>query len=39
MIGWVGWVGIDMFGESIFIVKDLDKFKVRINFVVGYVLL
>lgn len=38
MIGRAGRAGIDTSGESILIVKDSDKPKVRINFVVGYVL-
>lgn len=38
MIGRAGRAGIDTSGESILIVKDSDKPKVRINFVVGHVL-
>lgn len=38
MIGRAGRAGIDTSGESILIVKDSDKPKVRINFGVGHVL-
>lgn len=37
MIGRAGRAGIDTSGESILIVKDSDKPKVRINFFVGHV--